>query len=256
MARLVNAASRAFDILEIFLRERGPLSARDLAERLGIPRSTMHELLFTLRERHYLELTPAGYRLGLRAFELGSAYRSGLDLAEEGAVAARWLVDECQETAQVAILDGVEAVYIARVDGTNSLRLISEVGRRVLAHCTGTGKALLSGLSDEELTLRLGDGPLPGLTPNSITDVGQLRRELEQIRLTGFALDDCESNEAVRCVAAPVRDRDQQIVAGVSVSVPIMRWDDQEARLIELVVEAAAQMSRRLGTPELAVSAD
>jgi IclR family KDG regulon transcriptional repressor len=212
----------------------------------------------TLRGRGYLEAVDGGYVLGVRLFELGRAYHGRLNLASLGEAAARRVVDACQETSQVAVLDGTEVVYIARVDGTHSVRLVSEVGQRLPAHCTGLGKALLSGLSDDELERRYPEGEaLPSMTPSSITHAAKLKRAILAVRSSGVAFDDCESNIALRCVAAPIPDAEGRVVAAISVSVPTVRWnDDQQRRLTALVLNGSTEVSRRLGAlfPERATA--
>lgn len=189
-------------------------------------------------------------RTAFAVFEAGSAHRKRLDIAAIGQEEAQRLVEATGETSQVGVLEGVEAVYVARADGTHALRLISEVGRRLPASCTAIGKALLSGLSDAELDSRYSSEPLPALTNMSITDIGDLKAALADVRVTGVALDNCESNEGVRCVAAPVRDVNDEIVAAVSISVPTVRWTPgQEARLTAMVIEAGRRMSRALAAP-------
>jgi IclR family KDG regulon transcriptional repressor len=258
MTRMVGAASRALDVLDVFLTEPGPLTIAQIGQRVDIPRSTLHELVYTLRERGYLEAEGDGFRLGLRLFELGSRYRARLDLAAAGQEEARGIVDACSETSQVAMLDGTEVVYIAKVDGTDALRLVSEVGLRLPATCTGVGKALLASLPDAELDARYPtDADLPVMTPNSIRTRRALKTELAATRARGYALDDCESNIAVRCVAAPVIDRSGAAVAAISVSVPTVRWTEgSERQLASLVRRASTRLSRRVGAeidaPEVA----
>jgi DNA-binding IclR family transcriptional regulator len=127
--------------------------------------------------------------------------------------------------------------------------MVSAVGRRLPAHCTAVGKMLLSGLRPEALDARYPRGQaLSAKTPNSISSPSRLRTHLAAIRSEGLAYDDCESNDAVRCVAAPVYDHSGEMVAAMSISVPTMRWTEQ--RRIEwsqLVREGAATLSGRLG---------
>jgi IclR family KDG regulon transcriptional repressor len=251
MGRVVPAVSRALDVLELFL-DRPTLSAPDITERLGLPRTTVHELVTTLVERSYLVPVagqPTRYRLGLRLFQLGSVFADRLDLADEGREAASRVAAECDETVQLAVLDGTDVVYIAKVDSTHPVRMVSAVGWRLPAHCTGLGKMLLSGLSAEALDVRYPrDRKLPGMTPNSITSPARLRTHLDGIRARGLAYDDCESNEAVHCVAAPVYDHTGAMVAAMSISVPTLRWnDDRRQEWGELVREGAAGLSARLG---------
>jgi IclR family KDG regulon transcriptional repressor len=250
--RMVAAVSRSLDVLEVFLNEPGPLSVAQLSQRVDIPRSTLHEIVYTLRVRGYLEPQGDGFSIGLRLFELGNAYRAQLDLAAAGREEASQLVEATGETAQVAILDGTEVVYVAKVDGSDMLRLVSEVGRRLPATCTGVGKAILSGLPDEEVgALYPTDADLVVMTPHSIGSRATLAAQLARTREQGYAFDDCESNVAVRCVAAPIANASGAVVAAISVSVPTVRWDAKtEQRLAAVVRPAAARLSRRLGAPQ------
>src|SRR5438876_8015420 len=131
--RQVPALARGLDILE-FARSAGqPPSAAELTRGLGLPRTTVHELIQTLVARAYLDELPGAprrYRLGVRLFELGNVYAAGLDLAREGRAAAEAVAAECQETVHVAIRDGTDVIYIAKVDSTHPVRMVSSTGGR------------------------------------------------------------------------------------------------------------------------------
>ena len=252
MTRLVPAIARALDLLELFVDGGPSLSIPDMAARLGRPRSSVHEIVQTLLARGYLarlEQQPNRFTLGARLFELGNAYANELDLAREGQQVARWVAAECDETVHLAILDGTQVVYIAKVDSTHAVRMVSVLGGRLPAHCTAVGKMLLSGLSDAEVAARFaGSQTLVAMTPASITSLGRLRQELAEIRARGLAYDDCESNTLVRCVSAPVYDHRGEMVAAMSISVPIVRMDDsRREELGKLVRKGADELSRRLG---------
>ncbi|HEY8371389.1 MAG TPA: IclR family transcriptional regulator [Pseudonocardiaceae bacterium] len=253
MPRHVPAVMRAADILELFLGERSSLSAPEIASRLGLPRSTVHELLTTLVARGYLDRRPGGetqYKLGPRLLELGSRYQQDLDLAVEGEIVARQVAAECQETVHVAMLDGAEVFYVCKIDSTHSVRMISAVGRRLPAHCTAVGKVLLAGLPPEQLDELLRGRELVGLTPRSITSPAALRAQLAEVRRTGVAYEMCESNPDVGCVAAPVSDHTGAWVAALSIAVPTVRHrEDAWPRWEKLVREGATELSRRLGSP-------
>ena len=250
VARAVPAVERAFDVLELFLEEP-ELSAPEITARLGLPRTTVHELVGTLAERGYL--APAGrggnrYRLGVRGFQLGSAYAERLDLAREGQLVAEEVADRCGETVHIGVLDRTDVFYVAKVDSRHPVRMVSAVGRRLPAHCTAVGKVLLAALPRAEFDQRYSNVRLTAMTGNSITNRRTLRRELDAITADGVAREYCESNEAVACVAAAVRDQAGDVVAAISVSAPILRWnDDAEARFRELVGDGAAALSERLG---------
>ncbi|MBN3928054.1 IclR family transcriptional regulator [Streptomyces verrucosisporus] len=254
MGRLVPAVTRALDILELFLDGDGILSAPEITRRLGLPRTTVHELVTTLAARSYLVPVPGQpgrYRLGVRTYQLGSRYAEQLDLAAEGQQVARSVAETCDETVHVAILEGADVIYIAKVDSTHAVRMVSAAGRRLPAHCTSVGKMLLASLPPDELDARLpgpGDEPLRAMTENSITSPQELREALAEIRGRGVAVERRESNPDVSCVAAPVRDGTGKVVAALSISVPMIRWsEERRAELENLAVEGAAELSVRLG---------
>jgi len=251
MGRAVPAVSRALDIMELFL-DRPSLSAPQITELLGLPRTTVHELVTTLVDRRYLDATPGApirYRLGMRLFQLGSQFADRLDLVREAQDAAGDVALACDETVHVAILDGTDVVYIAKVDSTHPVRMVSAVGRRLPAHCTAVGKMLLSGLGTDALDARYPRGhTLSAMTPRSITSPARLRSHLAEVHAEGVAYDDCESNEAVRCVSAPVYDHSGRMAAAMSISVPTIRWtDERRSEWTALVQRGAAELSRRLG---------
>ena len=158
MGRLVPAVTRALDVLELFLDSDGTLSAPEVTRRLELPRTTVHELLTTLAARSYLVQLPdqpGRYRLGVRTYQLGSRYAEQLDLAAEGQQVARGVAETCDETVHVAVLEDADVIYIAKVDSTHAVRMVSAAGRRLPAHCTSVGKMLLASLPPTELEARL-----------------------------------------------------------------------------------------------------
>ena len=226
------ALRRGLDILELFLTHNNGLRVPEITERLGIPRASVHELVGALVERGYLQATsepPSRFFLGVRAFQLGGAYERELDLVSVGRDSARRVAAQCGETVQIVIRDGAHVVYVVRVDSTHSIRLISDVGSRLPAYCTAGGKMLLSQLSANEIdSLFPNDKSVPGMTSRSIVSIDQLHEQLQITRERKWAEEYCESNENVACVAAPVYDRSGACVAAMSISVPIMRWQDEK----------------------------
>ncbi|MET8689957.1 IclR family transcriptional regulator [Streptomyces sp. NPDC004732] len=251
MGRLVPAVTRSLDILELFLEGDGTFSAPEVTRRLQLPRTTVHELLTTLAARSYLVQIPdqpGRYRLGVRTYQLGSRYAEGLDLAAEGRQVAREVAETCDETVHVAILEDTDVIYIAKVDSTHAVRMVSAAGRRLPAHCTSVGKMLLASLPQHELESRVQGREFTAMTPHSITDPDELLTALAGVREQGVAVEHRESNPDVSCVAAPVRDGAGQVVAALSISVPMIRWtEERERELADLAAKGAGDLSLRLG---------
>jgi DNA-binding IclR family transcriptional regulator len=250
---VVPAASRALDILELFL-VAPLLSAADIVTRLDLPRTTVHELVTTLVDRRYLVRVPGQpvrYRVGVRLFQLGGVYAEELELSREAHEVATDVSAACDETVHVAVLEGADVMYIARIESTQPVRMFSAVGRRLPARCTGVGKMLLSTLAAPTLDALYPKGsPLTAMTPTTIVSHARLRAELKEIAHRGLAYDDRESNADVQCVAAPVYDHSGAMVAAMSISVPTMRWDDaRRDELSQLVLTGARELSERLGCP-------
>ncbi len=252
MPRVIPSVSKALKVLELFLDDQRPLSVPEIVDNLGLPRTTTHELVNTLIHSEYLRRDENQYNkvfLGPKVLELGSVYASKLDLINEGYKLAGEIASRCDETVQMAILEGTNAIFVAKVDCSKMVRLVSRVGSRLPAHCTAVGKMLLSSLSDSELDeLYQGKEDLPKMTANSITSLTQLRHELGIIRKRGLSYDDCESNTDASCVAAPVYNQSGKMVAAMSISVPLTRMSpSRQDKLAALVRQGAENLSKTLG---------
>ncbi|MCF8042745.1 MAG: IclR family transcriptional regulator [Desulfarculaceae bacterium] len=252
MPRVIPSVARALNVLELFLAEQCPLSVPEIVERLGLPRTTAHELVNTLLHVGYLRRDVKHFNkvfLGPKVLELGNVYAAKMDLISEGRKVAEEIVANCDETVQMAILDGTEAVFVAKVDCSKMVRLISRVGSRLPAHCTAVGKMMLSGLSDQEIDeLYHGRVQLERMTENSIVSLAQLKHELTVIRKRGLSYDDCESNTDVRCVSAPIYNQTGKVIAAMSISVPISRITPlKQDELAVIIRKGAKEVSRSMG---------
>lgn len=261
MAEAVKSAQRALRILEYLTEREEPLTFTEIADSLGFPRSSLHGLLRTLVDSGWTDFheSTRRYTLGLRTLEAGNAYTRALGLPERARPYMERIRDEVDETVQLSILDGRHNVYIAKVEGRQPLRLASEVGRRLPAHATGLGKALLAELSARELEERIGGVRLEGFTPHTITTKSALRAELAEIRHRGYASDNEEYSIGVRCIAVVVRDHSGKAEVAMSVSAPGIRFDrERRDRTLRLLREAAARLSTALGyegAPDAALGA-
>ncbi|CAN5393696.1 IclR family transcriptional regulator [soil metagenome] len=210
-----------------------------------IPLPTIHRLLQTLVERGYMrQLANRRYALGFRLVPLGATAGSMVG-ADTHAILAD-LVDELGETANVAVLTGAHAEYVAQVPSRHAMRMFTEVGRQVELHCSGVGKALLAQLDDEQVRSVVRRVGLPGYTPHTLTTESALFGELAEIRRNGYAIDREEKELGVRCVAVPVTS-DVVSWMAVSVSGPLGRMTDETvARAVPLLRTAAHRLAAEM----------
>ena len=250
----LSTVRNAARLLKVFRSREADLGVSELARRLGLGKSTVHRMLTTLVGEGLIEQNPrtGGYRLGIVMFELGEAVRVHMDLhAAAGPVLSELRV-QTGESSQVGVLDGHEVVYVDRLESTHSLRLFTETGRRVPVHCTSSGKVLLAYLPETRRHAVLRAAPLTALTPHTITDLERLAAELARVRRRGWAEAINEREIGVASIAAPVRDITGEVVAAISIGVPLARCSVMSLRrLAPVIVEAAEAASRRLGwSPE------
>ena len=185
----LTTVQNAARLLKAFLSRDELLGPSELGRRLGLGKSTVHRLLVTLTAEGLLEQDPrtGGYRLGIVMFELGEAVRVHMDLHAAAAPVLAMLRGQTRETAQVGVLDRGEVVYVDRLESSYTLRLFTETGRRVPAHCSSSGKVLLAFLPAQARADLLDGRPLPALTPDTITDPALLYAELCRVRARGWA---------------------------------------------------------------------
>lgn len=246
LASVRNAAR----LLKEFSRTDRELGVSELARRLDLATSTVHRLLATLTAEKLLDRSPGGYRLGLALFDLGANVSPHLDLHEAALPVMATLRHSTGETVQLAVLDGLESVYIDRLESPHTVRIFARVGTRLPATTTSTGKVLLAALDPEELDRRLAGWSARRHTPFTIVDEQTLRTRLREIAGRGWADNREESRVGVVSVGAPVHDAAGTVIAALSVAAPTDRAGPVPLRRIRAgVVEAAAVISRRLGHP-------
>ena len=249
-ATSVKSASRVLDVLESLGCQPNGLSFTSLGASLGIPKSSLHALLGILTRRGYLQLNEATgiYTLGIRVWENGQAYLQHHNLIHEARPVMDRIVAEINEVAQLAVLDGIENIYLAKVDCSHPIRLQSDVGKRLFAYATGLGKVLLAHLPPSELDARINGCTFDRFTPNTVTSKPMLSRELAKVRASSFAVDNEEYTPGLRCVAVPIFDHQRQVIAAMSVSIPMIRGGvEQLAAALVLLARGSLEISRHLG---------
>lgn len=243
----VRSLGKALEIIEFLARAKKEMGLSEITNALDLPKSTAHDLLSTLKEYGYIEqsLFTGKYKLGLRLFEIGNIVANGWDVRMVAAPYIQRLVDEIKATVHLVILDKGEVLYIDKRESQNSLEIVSRIGMRLPAHCTGVGKVLLAYLPSWELEQIIMTKGLPRYTPQTITDAQNLRKELESIKACSYAIDRGEFMENLYCIAAPIRDNSNEVIAAISVSGPSRRINTKEYP--PLILETALDISRGLG---------
>jgi IclR family transcriptional regulator, KDG regulon repressor len=246
----IQSVARALAILDTLAEARGELALHEIAERLALAKSTAHGLISTLRDFGYVEqnVFTAKYKLGLRLFEVGSVVALGWDVRSVAAPYIQRLVEEMRETVHLVILDKYEVLYIDKRETSESLRIASQVGMRLPAHCTGVGKVLMAHLTPEERREIIAVKGLPRYTRNTLTDADALEAELCRVREQGYSIDNQEIMDSLRCVAAPIRDQSGNVISAISLSGPVSRMQGQRFQTaVKLVTKTAAEISASLG---------
>lgn len=239
----VQSVTRAFYLLELITAAGGEMAISELAGRSGLPLPTIHRIIRTLITSGYVLQQPSRrYTLGPRLIGLGETASRMLGAWARPRLAD--LVETLGETANMAILDGDRAVYIAQVPSRHSMRMFTEVGRRVDLHCTGVGKALLAQLPPATALEIVRQTGMPARTQHSITDPDELMEALARVRERGYVIDDGEQEIGVRCVAVPVTGAPS--LTSISISGPETRLTPEVVeRVVPYLLDAAAELGRQ-----------
>jgi DNA-binding IclR family transcriptional regulator len=249
----VQVLDRALGILDLLSGESPELGPSEVSERTGLHKSTVHRLLQVLERHRLIEKMALNgkYRLGLRLFELGSKAMAQFDLRERAQPYLKRLVLETGETAHICIPDGDRMLSIANVESSRTLRTPSTVGHRTPLHCTSVGKALLAFLPEDERNDLINQCELTDYTRHTITKPARLKAELKLIRQRGYAMDNEEIEEGLRCVGAPVMDHSGRVIAAMSIAGPAFRLtEDRIPAVARSVIQAASELSVELGYKE------
>lgn len=248
--KAIQSVVRAANILE-FLAGNGNLAGlTTISKGIGLSKSTTYGLIATLEQLGYVQQNQktGEYTLGIKLFELGQIVHSSMDVRAIARPYLEELVQEYEETAHLAILSQGEVIYIDKVDGNRSIRIMSQIGGRNPAHCTGVGKVLLAGLADHELEKVLQKNNFKQYTPNTVTEPEVLREHLCLVREQGYALDLGEIETGLTCAAAPVKNHSGKVIAAISLSGPEARISAEVIlEIAKKVVEAGKKISRQFG---------
>ncbi len=241
----VKSAYRTVELLELLADTPGRLTLAELQRLMGVPKSSLHGLLRTLVARGWVETDERGvtYGIGLRALRVGASYLEGDPVVQAAGMTLAMLRRQLDETVHLARLDGSDVVYLASRESQHHLRVTSRIGRRLPAHATSLGKALLADRTPDEVDALL-PATLVALTPDTITDRPGLDAELAQARVQGYAEERGQNTPGLHCfgVAVPTC---RPAVYALSCSIPMSRiTEEHRATVIAALTECAEELGR------------
>lgn len=252
--KTVQSVDRTLAILDALGREGTPMTLTALSAELKLNISTVHRLLSTLIVWGFVEqeIETGKYKLGIKAFEIGNAVFKNLDLFKVAKPILKELVEKFNETVNLAVLDGREVVYINQIESKNVIKMMAKPGSRGPAHCTGSGKVLLSRLSNREIERLFAKRKFEKFTETTVGCVEELKKVLDEVRQLGYAIDREEIEVGVRCAAVPVYTYEGNLVAALSLSGPANRlsYDYLEETIVPELLESAEKISKSLGKSE------
>ncbi|MFP7732266.1 IclR family transcriptional regulator [Priestia aryabhattai] len=247
---IIQSVDRALRILDLFDEHTTELKITDISDQMGLHKSTVHSLLKTLQQRGYINqnLENGKYGLGMKLFERGNYVIQSLDIRQ---LAKKYLIDLSEKTGQtthLVILDGKEGTYIDKVEGPMAVILYSRIGKRIPLHCSAVGKALIAFKEKDEIETILAGYTYTQQTEFTITNKIQFLGELEKVKSQGYAVDNQENEPGVRCIAAPIRNHENKVIAAISLSTLIAGVDDIELGIfIQQLKQAASELSEQMG---------
>ncbi|MBV7507792.1 IclR family transcriptional regulator [Bacillus sp. sid0103] len=246
---IIQSVERALKILDLFDEHKSELKITEISEKMGLHKSTVHSLLKTLQEYSYIDQNPEDgkYRLGLKLAERGNLVISNMDIRK---TAKKYLLDLSAKTGQtvhLGILDGQEGVYIDKVEGEQSIIRYSRIGRRLPLHSTAIGKVLIAYQPPNEMELLLKNYNYQYQTANTIVNEAVFRKEIEKVKQQGYAVDEQENEQGVRCAAVPIFNGKGQVLAAISISTLISRVSDPELHIfIDLLKISCNELSEQM----------
>ncbi len=242
----VKSVIKSFTIFEELVTNGSPMTLSSISNNLDINISTVHRLINTLVKLGYVEQNNKGlYKIGINAYNMADRIIEDFSLKEVVHPYLREIVDTCNETCNLVSLENNQVVYLDQIESTNMVRMFAKEGSRGEAYCTGSGKALLANLEENQIIDYISNTKFTKFTKNTITDPEKLLKQLKLIKKQGYALDLEEKEIGVRCVAAPLFDGNHKLIGAISVSGPCTRITDDYLNnsLIPLIRDKAKEIT-------------
>lgn len=241
-----KSLNKLFDLIELISRSPQGISGKELAEVAQIPLSTTFRMLKFMTDREFLQVNKGIYTLGLSFVRWGNVASNHNQLIKASRPVLKELARQTRECVHLAELQGNQIVYIDKYEGSNPIRLGSRIGQKGPLHCTGVGKAIFAYQNQQIQEELLAAIQYEVFTPTTIRNETAMRKELELIRNQGYAIDNCEHEEWVFCIAVPILDQKGKCIAGISISGAEVYVREDSPRLIKLITAASRQITANL----------
>lgn len=247
---IIPNLQKACQTLELLAKRHDGLTLAQVSRELQIPRTSALRILSTLSEEGLVRKNNSVFTLGPKLIHMGLRALERLDIRSMAVPVLRDLVERTGETTHLAILSDNRSLILEVCDSPNPIRVASRAGTLALLHCSATGKVLMSYALGDRFEEILGAEPLEQRTSKTMTQLTALRQEAEEIRRRGYALDNEEYFEGVRCLAVPVRNWQGEVVAAIGITASTVRFPMKRVPEIAAHVQGAAkELSRSLGMP-------
>lgn len=248
----VQSIDRAVAILECFSEENKKLKLTEISERLDLNKSTVHGIISTLKYHGFISQDDETqkYKLGIRFVQFGDLVINSMNMRNAVVPVIDDVCEKIEETVHVAMLDGVDVVWIEKRECTKSIKTSTKIGSRLPAYTTADGKIIICYQNKDRIKAYL-PKRIPQYTQNTITNKGDLIKKLEEMKKNGYAIDNEEYVEGLKCVAAPIFDHDGKVRFSLSTTGPAFRMKEERIKeIIVIIREAANEISRRIGYKE------
>ena len=242
---MIKSIEKMTQILNLFSIDRPKLLIKEIQEELKMPKSTVFRILDTLEQTNFIQRNEATheYSLGFQLFRLGSVYQMNLDYRRIALPHMRELMEETKETVELNILDGSNRICIEKIDSPLDVRNFVRVGERKPAYLGASGKVMLAFLPEEELEIIL-----KSVEELNIISISELKRELQEIRVTGYAITQGERILGTYSIAAPILGVQGQLIAGINLAGPLQRLTEERVALLKArCMQTASKISQLMG---------
>jgi IclR family KDG regulon transcriptional repressor len=250
MQEIVQSVDRTLTILEVLSDYEEGLGITEISEKVELHKSTVHRLLNTLIYKGYIkqDKNTNKYGLTLKLFELGNKKVESMDLVSVVEPYLKELMEKTNEVIHLAIREGSDIVYVSKMEPQKSMKMYTRIGMRKPIYCTAMGKAMMAYMNEEDIQKIWDESDVKKLTPNTMVDFSKLQEKLKDIRVKGYAMDDQEVEEGIRCVGTILKDYKNGICGAISISGSIISFtEDKTSYFSKIILEYADKISKELG---------